>query len=162
MCVGWLSEYSLWYLGCLQGVFCRFTLGNHTVGSMAPFHDTISFDSLSSQQLRGAWIPCPTEESSSLASAHSSSSSVTHGASLECRYPSLEILPSKPAGCPGWLSPMKPSCCCPSLLPWHSRQLWSLFPSSGFMHSHFGCTTQPQTSTGIHYRGQSNSGTVGV
>lgn len=26
MCIGWLSEYSLWYLGCLQGVFCRFTL----------------------------------------------------------------------------------------------------------------------------------------
>lgn len=131
-----------------------------------PWHPSMTLSALilSAPSSSGvlAWIPCPREESSSLASAHSSSSSVTHGASLECRYPSLEMLPSKPAGCPGWLGPTKPSCCCPSLLPWHSRQLWSLFPSSGFMHSHFGCTTQPQTSTGIHYRGQSNSGTVGV
>lgn len=132
------------------------------MGSMAPFYDTISFDSLSSQQLGVlACILCPKEESSSLVSA-TAALQCHHGASLEHRYPSLEMLPSKPAGCPGWLGPMKPSCCCPLLLPWHRRRLWFLFPNSGFMHSHFECTTQPQTSTGIHYRGQSNSGAVGA
>lgn len=120
-----------------------------------PWHPsmTLSASILSAPSSSGllAWIRCTKDESSSLVNAHSSSSSVTYRASLEHRYPSLEMLPSKPLGCPGWLDPMKPSC---SMLPWHRRQLWFLFPSSGCVHSHFECTTQPQTSTGKHSMGQ--------
>lgn len=116
---------------CDVWVVSRESSVNHIgvdVGSLAPSYDTISFDSLSSQQLRGAGLyplpqggilhPCQCTQQ--LFQCH-------HRASLEHRYPSLEMLPSKPAGCPGWLGPVKPSCCCPSLLPGHGRQLWFLF-----------------------------------
>lgn len=149
---------------CDVWVVSRESSVNHIgvdVGSLAPSYDTISFDSLSSQQLRGAGLyplpqggilqPCQCTQQ--LFQCH-------HRASLEHRYPSLASF--QPCRLPWLVGPRETLLLLPLIVAWARKTALVPVPNSGFMHSHFGFTTQPQTCTGIHYRGQSNSGAVGV